>query len=217
MTVNTDIIILHTTRFGENSLIIHTISREYGRKSFLVRGIGKRVPASYFLPMNILEADITENHRSTLFTVRSLTTKYPLNGIRSSISKNSITMFISEVLFRVIREGGNEEGLFGWCEKEILLLDSLDGNFSNFHIRFLLELCIMLGFSPDMDDIAPFTGDKTCIMENFLKMSFEEAMLIPLTGNVRNELAESVLRYIEYHNESSVNIRSLKVLRELFR
>ena len=98
-----------------------------------------------------------------------------------------------------------------------LLLDSLDGNFSNFHIRFLLELCIMLGFSPDMDDIAPFTGDKTCIMENFLKMSFEEAMLIPLTGNVRNELAESVLRYIEYHNESSVNIRSLKVLRELFR
>ena len=75
MTVNTDIIILHTTKFGENSLVIHTLSREYGRRSFLVRGIGKRMPASFFLPMNILEADIAESAKSTLFTVKNLTPK----------------------------------------------------------------------------------------------------------------------------------------------
>ena len=42
-------------------------------------------------------------------------------------------------------------------------------------------------------------------------------MLIPLSGELRNELAEDILRYIEYHSESSVNVNSLKVLRELFR
>ena len=54
-------------------------------------------------------------------------------------------------------------------------------------------------------------------MDRFLKASFEEAMMIPLTGAVRNEIAEDLLRYIEFHSESSVNVKSLQVLRELFR
>jgi hypothetical protein len=41
-------------------------------------------------------------------------------------------------------------------------------------------------------------------------------MLLPLNGAVRNEIAEAILRYIEFHSESAVNVNSLKVLRELF-
>jgi hypothetical protein len=41
-------------------------------------------------------------------------------------------------------------------------------------------------------------------------------MLLPLNGAVRNEIAEEILRYIEFHSESAVNVNSLKVLRELF-
>ena len=85
MTVNTDIIILHTTKVGENSLVIHTLSREYGRRGFLVRSIGKRMPASFFLPLNMLEADVSENPRSSLHSIRNLTPKYPLMGIRNSV------------------------------------------------------------------------------------------------------------------------------------
>ena len=55
------------------------------------------------------------------------------------------------------------------------------------------------------------------IMDRFLKSSFEDAMLVPLSGQVRNEIAEDLLKYIEFHTESSVSIRSLQVLRELFR
>ena len=41
-------------------------------------------------------------------------------------------------------------------------------------------------------------------------------MLIPLNGATRNEIAEEILRYIEFHTESAINVNSLKVLRELF-
>ena len=41
-------------------------------------------------------------------------------------------------------------------------------------------------------------------------------MLIPLSGSVRNEMSEEILRYIEFHTESAVNVNSLKVLHELF-
>ena len=49
-----------------------------------------------------------------------------------------------------------------------------------------------------------------------MTLPFADSMLIPLNGAVRNEIAEEILRYIEYHTESSVNVNSLKVLRELF-
>jgi DNA repair protein RecO (recombination protein O) len=215
MTTNTGLIVLHTTKFGEDSLVVHTLSRDYGRRSFFVRGALKR-QMSLFLPLNILEADIQESSKTNLYTAKNLSARYPLNGIRNNLFKNSMTMFMSEVLFRVLKEGGNEQGLYEWCEKNILMLDAITSDFSNFHIRFLLELTVALGFSPEAKDLGPFVGDHYPIVERFMKESFAESMLIPLSGSIRNELSEEILRYIEFHTESAVNVNSLKVLHELF-
>mgnify|MGYP003445591214 FL=1 len=216
MTQNTELIVLHTTKFGENSLVVHTLSREYGRRSFLVKGAGKKSTMSLFLPLNMLEADIIETNKSTLFTARNLIARHPLLGIRSNMFKNSMTMFMSEVLYRVVKDGASEQGLFEWCERNILMLDAIQTDFSNFHIRFLLELAVALGFSPEAQDLMPFVGDHYPVVEKFMSLPFAESMLIPLNGPVRNEIAEEILRYIEFHTESAVNVNSLKVLRELF-
>lgn len=216
MTQNAELIVLHTTKFGENSLVVHTLSREYGRRSFLVKGAGKKSTMSLFLPLNMLEADIIETNKSTLFTARNLIARHPLLGIRSNMFKNSMTMFMSEVLYRVVKDGASEQGLFEWCERNILMLDAIQTDFSNFHIRFLLELAVALGFSPEAQDLMPFVGDHYPVVEKFMSLPFAESMLIPLNGPVRNEIAEEILRYIEFHTESAVNVNSLKVLRELF-
>lgn len=216
MTQTAELIVLHTTKFGENSLVVHTLSREYGRRSFLVKGVGKRSMMTIFQPLNVLEADILDTGKSTLCIARNLVAKHPLLGIRNNIFKNTMTLFMSEVLYRVIKEGAYEQGLFDWCEKDILLLDSIQSDFSNFHIRFLLELAVALGFSPESKDLLPFVNDHYPVVEKFMTLSFAESMLIPLTGPIRNEIAEVLLRYIEFHSESAVNVNSLKVLRELF-
>ncbi len=215
MTTNTELIILHTTRFGENSVVIHTLSRDYGRRSFLVRGAGRNV-MSLLLPLNILEADVSESGRSALFTARNLTSRHPLLGVRNNLYKNTMTMFLSEVVYRTVKEGTSEDGLFEWCKRQILLLSALESDFSNFHIRFLLELAVALGFSPESSDLMPFVGENYGAVSRLMTSSFAESMLIPLTGTVRNKICEDVLRYIEYHTESTLTINSLKVLRELF-
>ena len=215
MTTSTELIILHTTKFGENSVVIHTLSRDYGRRSFLVRGAGRNV-MSLLLPLNVLEADVTESTKSTLFVARNLTSRHPLLGIRNNIYKNTMTMFLSEVVYRTVKEGASEEGLFEWCRKQILLLSAMDAEFSNFHIRFLLELAVALGFSPETSDLMPFVGENYAAVSRLMTSSFAESMLIPLSGPVRNKICEDVLRYIEYHTESTLTINSLKVLRELF-
>ncbi len=212
----TELIILHTTKFGENSIVIHTLSKEYGRRSFMVRGAGKKSVMTLFQPLSVLEAEIHESSISKLYTAKHLTSKHSLLGIRNNIYKNSMTMFMSEVLYRAVKDGAAEQGLFEWCEKDILLLDAIENDFSNFHIRFLLEFAIALGFSPESRDLQPFVGDHYPIVERFMKEPFAASMLIPLNGQTRNDIADEILRYIEFHTESALNVNSLKVLRELF-
>ena len=215
MTTSTELIVLHTTKFGENSIVVHTLSRDYGRRSFLVRAAGKKA-MSLLLPLNILEAEIAESTKSTLYTARNLTSRHPLVGIRNNIYKNTMTMFLSEVIYRTIKEGAQEHDLFEWCRGQILLLSAMESDFSNFHIRFLLELSVALGFSPETSDLMPFVEENYTTVSEFMTSSFAESMLIPLSGPVRNKICEDVLRYIEYHTESTLTINSLKVLRELF-
>lgn len=216
MTQTSELIVLHTTKFGETSLVVHTLSKVYGRRSFLIRGAGKKATMTLMQPLTVLEADIIETSKSTLFTARNLLAKYPLLGIRGNIYKNSMTMFMSEVLYRIVKDGANEAGLFEWCEKNILLLDAIENDFSNFHLRFLLELSVVLGFSPEAKDLSPFVGEHYPIVQAFMAESFADAMLIPLNGQIRNEIAEGILRYIEFHSDSALNVASLGVLRELF-
>lgn len=215
MTGSTSFILLHTTRFGENSIVLHTLSKEYGRKGFVVRSVSKKM-MSLLLPLNILEADVTDSGKPGLLPVRNISIGHPLMGIRNNLFKNTMTMFLSEVLYRVVKEGTAEPGLYEWCERQIMLLDAMETDFSNFHLRFLLELSIALGFSPQSEDLRPFLGDNQPFIEQFMSTSFAESMLIPLSGILRNEICEGVLRYIEYHLESTLTINSLKVLRELF-
>ena len=213
--MTTELIVLHITKFGENSLVVHTLSRDYGRRSFLVRGAGRK-SMSLFLPLNILEAEIVESSKSSLYTARGLSSASPLVGIRNSILKNSVTMFISEVLYRTIKEGTSEPDLYEWCRRNVIMLDAMQSDFSNFHIRFLLELAVVMGFSPQSTDLEHFVGQHYQKVMEFMKAPFAESMLIPMNGVMRNEIAEGILKYIEVHTESSINVNSLKVLRELF-
>lgn len=215
MTVSAELIVLHLTKTGDNSIVIHTLSREYGRRSFFVRGVGKSSVMTVFLPMNIIECEIAENPRACMATARKPVLVYPLLGIRDSLYKNSITMFMSEVLYRAIKEGANEPGLYDWCRGSILLLDALESDFSNFHIRFLLELAVSLGFRPSVEELAPFAGDDLRLISRLISEPFSRAMLVPMTGAVRSRIAASLLKYLEYHTESALNVNSLRVLHEL--
>ena len=208
-------IVLHTTKVGESSIVIHCLSREYGRRSFIVKGLGKKTGSGLLLPMNIVEAEILESGKSDLRMARKLSSAANMLGIRNDLYKNSICMFLSEVLFRTIKDGALEEGLYEWCRGQILLLEALKGDFSNFHLRFLLEFCVALGFSPSLDSLSPFFKDTNCI-KDFLVADFASSMLIPLNGAARNEIAEGLLRYLEFHSETSLHVNSLRVLREIF-
>lgn len=223
-----ELIVLNHTKFGENSIVLHTLSSEYGRRGFLIK-VSSKTAMALFLPLNILQAEVTESSKSDLWYVRNFVSVTPLNGIRGNIHKNTMTLFMSEVLYRVVKDQTNEDGLAEWLKGQILTLDALQTDFANFHLLFLLNLCVALGFDPDAAGLAPFvssshfegsegssSGQNLRSLEALLSLPFTEALLLPLTGADRNAIAESILKYIEYHTESAVNVRSLAVLREIY-
>ncbi len=212
---NIELIVLNTSPLKDNAIILHCLSNQYGRQALVLK-FSKRQNKAGLRPLNILEADIYKNNKSKLWTASNISYKYKLNDIENNISKTAISLFIAEVLFKSLKEGVLEDYLYNWCIKQILTLDKLESNFHNFHILFLLNYCSILGFMPNIQDISPFTKNNEALAEKFLTQSFEECLLIDLSGEQRNTLCEDILKYIEYHTESRINIKSLSILRELF-
>lgn len=213
---HTRLIILNTTKVGERSLVLHALSPDWGRRSFIA-SVPKGGGMALFQPLTILDAEVRENPRSELWRVHALSASHPLAGIRTSAAKNAMTLFMSEVLYRTVRDGAREDGLFEWCERSILTLDALQGDYANYHLRFLLEFAAALGFSPALEDLMPFAGERLGEVKALLQSDFGACMLIPLSGETRSEIAEILLRYLGYHTETRIEARSLRVLRELFR
>lgn len=216
MVHHTQLIILNTTKVGERSLVLHALSPDWGRRSFIA-SVPRGGRMALFQPLGLLDAEVTENPRSDLWRVHGLSARHPLSGIRTSPAKNAMGLFMSEVLYRTIRDGAREEGLFEWCERAVLTLDALPGDYANYHLRFLLELAVALGFAPSAEDLAPFAGEHLEPVCALLQSDFSACMLVPLSGETRSAIAESLLRYLSFHTESQIQVRSLQVLRELFR
>ena len=213
---HTRLIILNTTKVGERSLVLHALSPDWGRRSFIT-SVPKGGGMALFQPLNVLDAEVAENPRSDLWRVHALSARHPLTGLRTSAGKNAMTLFMSEVLYRTIRDGVREEGLFEWCERAILTLDALQGDYANYHLRFLLELATALGFSPSLEDLMPFAEDRLPELRALIQSDFGTCMLVPLSGETRGDIAEKLLRYLGYHTEARIEVRSLRVLKELFR
>ena len=169
-----------------------------------------------YLPFSVLDAEVLENRKSDLWRLRGVSAAYPLNGVRSDFNKNAITLFMSEVLWRAVQDGAAEEGLYDWCERSILTLDALEGSFANYHLRWLMELAGVLGFSPSFESLAPFAGENLQVIGDLLSAGFEEFLVYPLNGSRRSAIAGSLLRYLSAHLEIPLNIRSLDVLGELY-
>ena len=127
----------------------------------------------------------------------------------------------------------------GEVVSEPVLLDSakMGGNPVLYHLclviiiahesKILISGCIVkhfekssrrkaLGFAPSLEALMPFAGDSLPQIKALLESSFSETLLLPLNGEQRNKIADILLKYIGYHSESTLNIQSLEVLREIF-
>ena len=154
--VSTQAIVLSVLKYGDTSLIVKCLTKEDGVKSYMIRGVLKakksKLKPAYFQPLTQLNLTASHTHKNTLNSIKEVQVINPYKTIYTSIIKQSIVLFLSEVLSYVIREEEQNEDLYNYLEAGLIWLDTHD-SIANFHLLFLLNLSSFLGFYPDTEEI----------------------------------------------------------------
>ena len=100
-------------------------------------------------PMHVLE--ISSNFRvdKDLNNANDLKLAVPLKSVGRDLLKNTVAIFLTEVLYKSIKEREPQPELFEYLLTSIKLLDETEFN-ANFHLVFLMNLSKYLGFYPSV-------------------------------------------------------------------
>jgi len=234
-------IVLHQIKYTDSGIIVQLYTRRFGRQSVLIKGVRNKKSGRhivFFQPMFILDLVMYHRESRDLHVLKEFSAWYVPTDISAEVRKSCVAIFLGEVLSSVLREESPQEEMYDYIEKSIIYFDQCRTGYANFHIAFLSRLSSFLGFEPsrgrgtdnlyfDMINGAfvPFPpehnnfADKKIsgILSDFFYLSLDRMDQISLTGSLRNEVLEALVRYYSLHLPGLKKINSIEVLKEIFR
>ena len=144
-------IVLHTTKYGESSLVVHCYTEQGGRQTFMVKGVRKSRKhnrSNLFQPLFILDFEVYHKDSRDIQLVKEVTRAIPLNSLPFDITKSTQAIFMAEVLYRVAKEEEPNPVLANFLFSTIQYLDTMEEASADFHIIFMFQLSKHLGFYP---------------------------------------------------------------------
>ena len=143
-------IVLKTVKYGETSIIVSMFTELFGIQSYLVNGArtsGKTSKAHFFQPSSILEMEVYHNDLKNLQRIKDMRWSTVYRNILSDVTKNTVALFMVELLQKSLKQPETNADLFYFCEDSFLHLDKSDENITgNFPVYFALQLAPFLGF-----------------------------------------------------------------------
>ena len=236
--VTTKAIVLSTIKYGDTSLIVRCFTLKEGLKTYLIKGVLKakkgKIKAAYFQPLTQLHLEAIHNNKGSLNTIKEVHVVNPYKNIYANIFKQTIVLFLSEILSSTIQEEEENKQLFYYLETTFNWLDTND-EISNFHLLFLLNLTRFLGFYPDISDIdkehfnliegtfSKFSGEKEMLsgsdliqFKRLIGINFDSIHTVLFNKKERQQVLKIIIRYFELHLDGFKNPKSLGVLETVF-
>ena len=220
MLYKTRAIVLKSIKYGDSSLIVQIYTEEFGRQSLLVHGVRKKKSKFdyfFFEPLSLLNLDIYYKDNRDLQTLKEAKPGIVLHQLLSDVKKSSIAIFISEVLYRCLREVESNKSLFNYLFHAIQILDVADEGLENFHIIFLLQLSKFLGIHPKNNaGLIHFKNFNENQLSNLFEYSLQDISNFKIEKSVRLEFLNQLILYYKTHLEGMGEIKSLQVLHEVY-
>ncbi len=233
-------IVLHTMRYGENSMVVFMLTDVLGRQNYMVQGVkggkSRGNKAAMLQPMFLLELEGYESSKMQMHRMRDVRAAVPLASIPYDVRKSTISLFMAEVLYRLVKEAEANSPLFSFVWESVAALDSMGEGVANFHLWFLVMLSSHLGFYPGNEYIPDSwfdiqNGHFTPIMPSHRMMMDREdsAVLaaimetrpaalgdLKLSRERRSSFLSAMLMYFGYHLDTINHVRSVQILRDVF-
>ncbi len=236
--INTKAIVFSSLKYGDTSLIVKCFTLKEGIKTYLIKGILKakkgKIKAAYFQPLTQLVINANHNNKGNLNSLKEVHVVHPYKSIYQNIFKQTIVLFLSDVLSTCVQEEEENSSLFSYIETSLIWLDTHD-EISNFHLIFLFNLSKYLGFYPDLSETSgdyfnllegrfqfkslekeTITGSDLIQFKKLLGTNFDTIDSVKFSKRERQQVLSIIIRYFELHLDGFRTPKSLGVLETVF-
>ncbi|MBI1306784.1 MAG: DNA repair protein RecO [Bacteroidetes bacterium] len=233
-------IILNNINYRDSSVISHIYTLHFGRQSYILHGVRTQKGAirpSHILPLSLVDLVVYNKSNTDIQQIRELRCDPVLQTIHFNLRKNSISLFVAEVLSKVLKEESSNPELFQFLTHFIHILDLEKGRIANYPVYLLIQLTKYLGVYPkgnytegDVFDLEEgvFTSvihprlqqldkEESAWWWKMVNSNLEEWSEAEVPSAVRANLMDHLLRYYEIHGLHGDKIKSHLVLREVLR
>lgn len=240
MTHKTRAIILRSIKYGETSLVVTAFTELFGIQAYLVNGVRTAAKtgskAILYQPATLLEMEVYHNELKNMHRIKESNRAFLYKNILSDVVKNSIALFMVELLQKTLRQPEQNNQLFYFCEDALIKLDEASPAVTaNFALYFILQLSHFFGFrindqdSPEGDfylDLQEgnFTSSQPAHLHylppedawttsEFLKMMQpHELSQLKLNHVKRRHLLSKYLEYYQLHIPDFGQMKTLAVM-----
>ena len=233
-------IVIHHLKYGDSSLIAHIFTRDYGRKSFIIKGVrsGKsKIRSNMFQVLNILDLEFYQKENKDLQLVKEVSRSKLFGSFPYDIHKSTQAMFLAEALYNCIAERDPDTDLYDFLESSIEYFDLMEDKYANFHLAFLMKLTRFLGILPSHQSLSPenipdkevnvierkmsgyfpqMRKEYDTILYRLYSNDYQGSSDIPLSRGKRNLILKEILRFYTANGYNLNKMKSLLVLNELF-
>jgi DNA repair protein RecO (recombination protein O) len=234
-------IVLRTIKYGETSVIASVFTELFGIQSYMVNGVrtsGKTSKAHFFQPASILEMQVYHNDLKNLQRIKDLKWATIYKNIFNDVTKNSVALFMVELLQKNLKQPETNADLFYFCEDAFTQLDNAEsGVVGNFPIYFSIQIAQILGFGLS-DNYSQernifnlhegsFSGERSATKNQLSnEISFYISQLlkaihpddlreIKLNRNIRMVILKSLETYYSWHVTEFGTMKTLNILSEI--
>ncbi|MBI4647735.1 MAG: DNA repair protein RecO [Bacteroidia bacterium] len=239
MLFKTQGIVLHHIKYSETSIIAYLYTSEFGRQSYIIKGARRKKAScgvSLFQPLFLLEMEVFHNQKKELQNVKEVRNYPVFTSIPYDIRKSSIALFLSEILYKVLKEEEASPALFQFLYDSILLFDKIKTGTGYFHLKFLIALTKYLGFFPlgqytentplfDMlggcfikhPALSPYflEHETAYLFDRLIQSANNELIKLEMKQQIKNNLLEKIIDYYKLHLGVQ-EIKSFNILKSVF-
>ncbi|MFV0531978.1 MAG: DNA repair protein RecO [Flavobacteriales bacterium] len=230
-------IVLKQLKYSESSIIIRVYTLDFGVQSYLVRGVRKKKSKNHstlFQPLSLIDLTSFTYKNNDLNLFQEGKNFHLFKNLYSDPVKINISFFLSELLASVLKEEIPDLDLFYYITESLQILDGEEQNYANFHLWFMLHLTQFLGFYPNTDQFnAPYfnlmegnftfvksvytcSEEDSIFIKKFLKLTINQSLALKFNKQNRQNILDILIKYYNLQNHDISNLKSLKILKEIF-
>ena len=110
-------IVLSLQPYSDRAHILHTYTREHGRTNYMLYGLGKKKSQALYAPLSLLEIAVSPSSKS-LPSLKEAHLAFVPQHLHTDMRRQTVALFIAEVLYRTLRHPLADEALFDIKKKK---------------------------------------------------------------------------------------------------